>query len=76
MTLEELARGQIARVTGFKSDDQGLEPKLREIGFAEDDEVEIVHFGPLMARPVCVRLNRTLIALRRYEAAAIEVALG
>lgn len=76
MTLEELARGQIARVTGFQSDDSGLEPKLREIGFAEDDEVEIVHFGPLMARPVCVRLNRTLIALRRNEAAAIEVSIG
>lgn len=76
MTLEELTRGRIARVTGFKSDDLRLESKLREIGFAEDDEVEVVHYGPLMSRPVCVRLNRTLIALRRNEAAAIEVAVA
>lgn len=75
MRLYELAKGALAQVRGIASDDRELEAKLREIGFAEGDEVEIVHFGPIGGRPICARLNRTLIALRHDEAAAIQVDL-
>ena len=50
-----------------------MEAKLREVGFAEEDEIEVMHAGPLNGRPLCVRLNLTLIALRADEAAAIDV---
>lgn len=74
MVLAELKHGQIASVTGF-SGDAVLETLLREIGFAEDDNVEILSTGPLGGSPLSVRLNRTVIALRRHEAACIDVIL-
>jgi len=72
MTLNELKKGVLARVSAVRAD-PGLEAKLREVGFAEGDEVELVHCGPFVGKPLCIRLNRTLIALRGEEAAAIEV---
>lgn len=79
MHLHELKQNCRARVVSIGKSNAGpgsvaLENKLREVGFAEDDEVEILHYGPLGRRPLCVRLNHTVIALRLREAAAIEVA--
>lgn len=71
--LNSLSFGQLGRVAGFSSEDGELETKLREIGFAEGDEVEVLHRGPVGGTPVSVRLARTIIALRRKEAAAILV---
>lgn len=73
MRLHELKKGDRGRVTEILSDDAELEAKLREIGFAEDDDVEIMYFGPFGGRPICTRLNQTLIALRLEEANAIKV---
>lgn len=73
MRLDESDGNVVCRVTDISSDDPELESKLREIGFAEDDEVEVVHHGPIAGKPLCVRLNQTLIALRTEEAAAITV---
>ncbi len=74
MRLNQLAKNQIAQIAAVSGDDAGMEAKLREIGFAEGDEVEIVHLGPIGGKPICVRLNQTLIALRAEEAAAVAVA--
>jgi ferrous iron transport protein A len=73
VTLDELKRNQVAKVLGFASGNEPLVNLLREIGFAESDEVELMHTGPFGAGPLCYRLNRTLIALRRAEAAHILV---
>ena len=73
MTLDQLKQDSVAWVDGFLAGNVLLETKLREIGFAEDDEVELVQRGPFSARALCFRLNRTLIALRRDEAAAIRI---
>ncbi len=73
MTLDQLNQHVPAWVDGFRAGSAQLESKLREIGFAEDDEVELVHRGPLTARALCFRLNNALIALRRNEAAAIMI---
>lgn len=75
MTLDDLSIGQSARITNIRTADERLEVKLRETGFAENDEVEILQRGFLGRQPLCVRLNQTLIALRRNEAMAIEIAL-
>jgi ferrous iron transport protein A len=68
--------GQVARVTGFADSDPRLVAKLREIGFAEGDEVELLGRGWLGGAPLSIRLNRTVIALRRGEAALIQVEIA
>jgi ferrous iron transport protein A len=75
LALDRLRRGQLALVTGFSAERPELVAKLREIGFAEGDEVEVLARGPIAGAPLSVRLNRTIIALRKAEAAAIAVEL-
>jgi len=73
MTLAELAKGSVSKITAVTQDSDVLSSKLREIGFAEGDEVELLARGPIGGWPISVRLNRTVIALRKNEAALIEV---
>ena len=72
MTLQTLRKGQKGRVRGIVTTDEDLAVKLREIGFSEGDEVEMITSGPF-GQPLAVRLNRTLVALRAGEAAAVEI---
>ncbi len=60
---------------GFDATDASLVAKLREIGFAEGDEVELMGRGWLGGAPLSIRLNRTLVALRKREAAMVHVEL-
>jgi Fe2+ transport system protein FeoA len=78
MTLDQLQKQQIARVCGFSASldgHDGLVARLREVGFAEGDEVEFLYHGPVGRTPLCFRLNRTLIALRAPEAQVVQVVL-
>jgi len=74
--LDQLAKGKIGRVAGFAATDSNLVAKLREIGFAEGDEVELLGKGWLGGAPLSIRLNRTVIALRKGEAALVQVELA
>jgi ferrous iron transport protein A len=74
--LDRLAKGKVGRVAGFRVGDDGMVVKLREIGFAEGDEVELLGRGWLGGAPLSVRLNRTVIALRKGEAALVQVELA
>jgi ferrous iron transport protein A len=71
--MHTLAKGLSARVKGFGLGDESLVAKLREIGFAEGDEVELLARGWLGGAPLSFRLNRTVIALRKAEAALVLV---
>jgi ferrous iron transport protein A len=73
LTLAELKKGLIARVKAVGTADPDLEVKLREVGFSEGDEVELVARGPFGGQPLAVRLNRTLIAIRLAEAGAVVI---
>jgi ferrous iron transport protein A len=73
--LNRLTKGHVGRVTGFATGDDKLVAKLREIGFAEGDEVELLAVGWLGGAPLSFRLNRTVIALRKAEAALVQVEL-
>jgi ferrous iron transport protein A len=73
MKLHELKAGQKARIRLIHAGSEQMDVKLRELGFSEGDEVEMVGAGPFGGRTLAVRLNRTLIALRTSEAALIEV---
>ena len=73
--LDQLSKGHVGRVSGFSAGDDKLVAKLREIGFAEGDEVELLAKGWLGGAPLSIRLNRTVIALRKGEAALVQVEL-
>jgi ferrous iron transport protein A len=47
--------------------------RLRQMGFAEDREIEILHTGPFGMDPIAVRIDRMILALRRAEAALVTV---
>lgn len=73
--LRALKKNQMAIVRGFESGQPDLETRLREIGFAEGDTVEALHFGLFGRNPMTVRLNGALIAMRKEEASVVLVEL-
>jgi ferrous iron transport protein A len=75
MKLRDLARGLNARIVAIEAGSEGLNARLRELGLSEGDEVEMWAKGPFGGNPIAVRLNRTIIALRRDEAEAITVSV-
>ncbi len=73
-TLGDLAagmRGRILRIAGLGPDASELEHRLLEMGFAEGDEVEVLHHGPVGRDPIAVKVCGRVLALRRAEAAAV-----
>ncbi len=74
MTLDKLPLNQTARIDNIRSENADIEMRLREIGFAEGDKVEVVHRGLFGGSPLAVRLDGIAsIAIRPREAALIEV---
>jgi ferrous iron transport protein A len=73
MKLSQLPHGRKARITRVEGATPELEAKLREVGFSEGDEVEMLAHGPFGGRTLAVRLNRSIIALRGAEAGMIVV---
>ncbi len=72
-TLEALAAGRIARVTGLAPAEPGLVTRLLELGFDEGAGVELLHQAPL-GDPIAVRVDGSVVALRRALARLILVA--
>ena len=73
VSLRDLAKREKATVCGFDMRDPDLVVRLREIGFAEGDPVEALHFGLFFKNPMTVRLNGALIAMRTNEARSVYV---
>jgi len=73
MTLDQLAIGQAAVVAAVAEHDLDIAVKLREVGFAEGDHVELLQRGPFGGGTLAVILNASIVALRRREAALIAV---
>jgi ferrous iron transport protein A len=48
--------------------------RLNELGFVPGEPVKVVAFGPLGADPILVQIGFTRFALRRAEAARVQVA--
>jgi len=49
--------------------------RLRELGFVKGEQIRLVARGPLGAEPLLVQVGFTRFALRRSEAARVEVTL-
>lgn len=71
--LTDLRKNQSGIITGFDGANEDLSIRLREIGFAEGDNVTPLHFGLFGKNPISVRVNGALIALRRNDASAILI---
>lgn len=75
MRLSELPRRTGATVVGVDdaAPNDAVARRLRELGFVAGERVEVVAAGPLGAEPLLVQVGYTRFALRRREAARIEV---
>lgn len=69
------ARGVIARVSAFEGalPAAELERRLLELGFVEGATVEVLEEGLFGRDPIAVRLDDMRVAIRRREAAAIQI---
>jgi ferrous iron transport protein A len=77
MRLDELPKGGRAVVTTVhrRSADDAIAQRLMELGFVSGEPVRLLATGPLGGEPLLVQVGYTRFALRRAEAARIEVAM-
>ncbi|WP_020400792.1 FeoA family protein [Kordiimonas gwangyangensis] len=79
-SLGAMRPGTRGRIVHFEADtadgsQADLADRLREIGFAENLEVEVLHQSPFGRDPIAVRVGKMTIALRRKEANIVKVQL-
>ena len=75
VSLERLPRHRHARVAAI--DWSGLSVpearRLRELGFDEGVDIEVLHRSPFGKGPIACRIGRMTVALRRAVAASVRV---
>ncbi len=69
MTLDQLKNGQIALITGFKSDDDTTS-RLAELGLIEGQSVNFIKRAPL-GDPLEVRVMNYNLCIRKKDASEI-----
>jgi ferrous iron transport protein A len=74
MQLSTLKRGDSARISHITADDH-LSRKLLEMGLQEGMELKLIHEGPIRRDPLAIAINDRIVALRRRDAAHIDVEL-
>ncbi len=78
MRLDSLPLGQSAVVVSVEDRPQVgstdvIARRLRELGFVPGEPVRLVACGPISADPLLIQIGFTRFALRRSEAARVEV---
>jgi ferrous iron transport protein A len=75
VTLTELPRRTPAIVESVEDHgpNDNIARRLRELGFVNGEQVEIVAKGPIGAEPLLVQVGFTRFALRRAEAARVRL---
>ena len=78
MKLSELPRRVAATVESVEDQapNDAIARRLRELGFVQGERVEVMAAGPIFAEPLLVQIGYTRFALRRSEAARIQVAIS
>lgn len=78
LDLAMLRKGEQATVTGLATPDDvhqlAIKVRLLELGFAPGEKVRVVAESFPRRDPMAVRVGNTIFALRRSEAALIQVA--
>ena len=77
MRLDELAKGgrAVVKAVHQRSAEDVVARRLMELGFVPGEPVRLLATGPLGGEPLLVQVGYTRFALRRAEAARIEVAM-
>ncbi|MFC0677887.1 ferrous iron transport protein A [Lysobacter korlensis] len=75
MKLSELPHRVAATVQSVQdaAPNDAIARRLRELGFVQGERVEVVAAGPVSAEPLLVQIGFTRFALRRSEAARVQV---
>ena len=77
MFLDQAHRGRegviIAVAQHAGRQDAEMERRLLEMGFVEGARVQVLHEGPFGGDPMVVRLDDMRVALRRGEAALVQI---
>lgn len=75
MTLTDLALGAHGTVLNVQDNhpNDAIAMRLRDLGFVAGEAVSLIAQGPFGADPLLVQVGFTRFALRRSEAARIEV---
>ena len=73
LTLDQLKVGQAGEVVGVDTSGS-LGRRLLELGIVPGREVRVVRLAPL-GDPIEVDLKSSLVSLRNYEAALVDVSL-
>ncbi|MDQ7989802.1 MAG: FeoA family protein [Candidatus Dactylopiibacterium sp.] len=78
MNLSQLTPGAHATVTRISelSSEDVVAHRLRDLGFVAGEPVSLVALGPFGSDPLLVQVGYTRFALRRSEAARVEVQPG
>lgn len=78
MTLSDLPLGSPGTVIDVHPAQEGdpVAMRLHDLGFVPGEPVSLVALGPFGADPVLVQVGFTRFALRRSEAARVEVKNG
>jgi len=75
VTLINLPRRTLAVVDSVQDhgNNDNIARRLRELGFVAGEQVEVVAYGPLGSEPLLVQVGFTRFALRRSEAARVQL---
>ncbi|MEK8048344.1 MAG: transport protein A [Burkholderiales bacterium PBB6] len=77
MLLADLPNGVLATVNLLRSGAADIDAatlrRLAELGFLPGEPVRVMHRGPGGREPLAVLVGDTLFALRRVEAACVDV---
>ena len=77
MKLSELPHHTAATVAAVadRAPNDAIARRLRELGFVSGERVEVLAVGPMGVEPLLVQIGFTRFALRRAEAARVEVSV-
>ncbi len=73
LSLADLAVNAEGRVAGLLAEGGSLLRRLADLGFVPGEYVRVVARGALGGEPLAVRVGRSTFALRRHEAACVQV---
>ena len=75
MRLSELAKGATAVIREVEDANLNdpISRRLRDLGFVRGEPVRVVAQGPIGGDPLLVQIGYTRFALRRAEAARVQV---
>lgn len=72
LSLKNLSKGRLAHIATIDETGSLSGERLRELGFAEGMKIEVLHTG-ILGGPMIVKVGAMRVALRRGDAALVEV---